>query len=63
MLVDSLAGVLVSCSQLCRELFVVLYKPHPCCAAAGDSLGCIADTAVRQQRVRESAAWAWHGYR
>jgi hypothetical protein len=30
---------------------------------AGDSLGCITDTSVRQQRVREAAAWSWHGYR
>lgn len=33
------------------------------CSAGGDSLGCITDTAVRQQRVREAAAWAWRGYR
>ena len=30
---------------------------------AADSLGCITDIAVRQQRVLEAAAWSWRGYR
>lgn len=29
----------------------------------GDDLGCITDTAARQQKVREGMQWAWKGYR
>ncbi|DBA98648.1 hypothetical protein WJX77_007859 [Trebouxia sp. C0004] len=29
----------------------------------GDDLGCITDTAARQQKVREGMQWAWRGYR
>ena len=30
---------------------------------AGDELGCITNTAERQQKVKEGMQWAWKGYR
>lgn len=30
---------------------------------AGDELGCILDTATRQQHIREAMRWSWKGYR